>query len=75
MIDPITFYSSFYGVIAATVNYSCFDLAEHFRVDEVRIVGSTPEGRATVQLLQLNSFQRLAERLELKKAGRFPVAT
>ena len=48
---------------------------EHFRVDDVQIIGSTPEGRATVRLLQLNSFQRLAERRELKKAGRFPVST
>ena len=48
--------------------------SEHFRFDDVCIVGLTPAGRATVQLLQLNAYQRLAERRELKRAGRMPIA-
>ena len=44
---------------------------DHFRIEGVRLVGASPEGRATVQLLQLNSHQRLAERRELNRAGRF----
>jgi hypothetical protein len=35
---------------------------EHFVLDGARIVGRTPEGRTTVELLQLNSEERLAER-------------
>ncbi len=35
---------------------------EHFTVESTRIVGLTPEGRTTAQLLQLNSKERLAER-------------
>ncbi len=33
--------------------------------------GITPEGRATVELLRLNSYERMAERAELIRAGRF----
>jgi len=32
----------------------------------------TPEGRTTVELLELNSFERLVERGELIRVGRFP---
>ncbi|NJM62244.1 MAG: HNH endonuclease [Oscillatoriales cyanobacterium RU_3_3] len=35
---------------------------EHFSLEDDRIVGLTPEGRTTVNLLQLNSDERLAER-------------
>lgn len=60
------------GQVTALFNPRTQDWPEHFRIDDVEIVGSTPAGRATVQLLQLNSYQRLAERRELKRAGRFP---
>jgi hypothetical protein len=46
--------------------------ADHFRLDGIRIVGLTPEGRTTVEFLQLNAFERLAERAELTRAGRYP---
>jgi hypothetical protein len=46
--------------------------SDHFKLDGFRIVGLTPEGRATAELLQLNSFERLIERAELIQAGRFP---
>lgn len=36
---------------------------EHFASEGERIVGLTPEGRTTVNLLQLNSAERQAERL------------
>ena len=39
--------------------------SEHFTVEVVRIIGITPEGRTTVQLLQLNKDDRLAEREQL----------
>ena len=35
---------------------------EHFGLEDVRIVGLTPEGRATVSLLKLNDEMRLRER-------------
>ena len=35
---------------------------EHFTLDDGRIIGLTPEGRTTVNLLQLNSDERLVER-------------
>jgi hypothetical protein len=37
--------------------------AEHFAYERERIVGLTPEGRTTVNLLRLNSEDRLSERL------------
>ena len=40
--------------------------AEHFKFEELRIVGLTPEGRTTVRLLQLNNDERLAERQRLR---------
>ena len=65
-IDPDT------GEVTRIFNPRTQDWSDHFRIEGVRIVGASPEGRATVQLLQLNSHQRLAERRELKRAGRFP---
>jgi HNH endonuclease len=35
---------------------------DHFMFDEERIIGLTPEGRATVFLLRLNDEERLIER-------------
>jgi hypothetical protein len=40
---------------------------EHFIYSDVEIVGLTPEGRTTVDLLQMNNADRLAERSRLKK--------
>lgn len=65
-IDPDT------GEVETLFNPRTQQWSEHFQIDDIRIVGSTPHGRTTVQLLQLNSYQRLAERRELKRAGRFP---
>jgi hypothetical protein len=41
------------------------------RIDGLTILGLTPEGR-TAEFLQLNSYERLAERQELMQAGRNP---
>lgn len=65
-IDPET------GNIVNLFNPRTDTWAEHFVIDGVQILGLSPTGRATVALLQLNAAQRLTERRELKKAGRFP---
>ncbi|CAN5208886.1 hypothetical protein BH20ACI1_BH20ACI1_11070 [soil metagenome] len=39
--------------------------SEHFELENVRIVGLTPVGRATAELLKLNDADRLIERQEL----------
>lgn len=62
------------GEVSSLFNPRTQEWSEHFSIEDVQIVGLTVEGRATVRLLQLNSFQRLAERRGLKKAGRFPIA-
>jgi hypothetical protein len=40
--------------------------SEHFKCEELTLVGLTPEGRTTARLLQLNSDERLAERQRLR---------
>ena len=46
--------------------------SDHFAMDGVRIVGTTGEGRTTVEFLRLNAFERLMERAEWIGAGYFP---
>jgi hypothetical protein len=45
---------------------------EHFKLAGPLIIGQTPAGRATVNLLQLNSESRLERRRALIEAGRYP---
>ena len=45
--------------------------SDHFRVFGVRIVGNTPTGRATVEVLVLNDVRRLDLRQELSIRGEF----
>jgi len=45
---------------------------EHFELNEGEIIGKTPEGRLTVQLLQFNLIERIAERQGLADLGRYP---
>ncbi len=47
--------------------------AEHFRLVGALIIGQTPIGRATVNLLQLNSEVRLERRQAVIAAGRYPL--
>ncbi|HXE55707.1 MAG TPA: hypothetical protein VN541_21970, partial [Tepidisphaeraceae bacterium] len=44
---------------------------EHFRWAGARIVGTTPAGRATVVVLEMNHPSRIAARANQSKAGRF----
>ncbi len=45
---------------------------EHFQLDGTRIIGLTPVGRATAQLLQMNAEERIKIRKELIAGGEFP---
>ena len=45
---------------------------EHFKLVGTLIVGLTPAGRATVNLLKLNSELRLERRQAMIEAGRYP---
>ena len=45
--------------------------ADHFRIDEARIVGRTPTGRVTVRLLQMNSEVQIKIRKRLLLRGDF----
>jgi hypothetical protein len=44
---------------------------DHFRFSEGILVGLTPEGRTTVQLLQMNRHERVQERQQLVIVGRY----
>lgn len=46
--------------------------ADHFELQDGWILGKTPEGRLTAQLLQFNLKQRVAERQGLIGLGRYP---
>jgi len=46
--------------------------AEHFELQGPLIVGRTPTGRATVQVLSMNAGQRLQLRGALLAAGLYP---
>ena len=45
---------------------------DHFRFEGARIVGVTPTGNATIELLHLNADHRLLEREMLIAADRYP---
>jgi hypothetical protein len=46
---------------------------EHFAIqDDMRILGLTPEGRTTVQVLQLNDSERVENREVLSAVGEYP---
>lgn len=45
----------------------------HFQFDGAQLVGLTAEGRVTIEFLQLNAPERLLERGELIRAGRYPI--
>lgn len=46
--------------------------ADHFDWHGALIVGRTPTGRATVQVLQMNAARRLRLRIRLRARGLFP---
>ena len=47
---------------------------ERFSLVGAQIMGLTPTGRATVELLKLNEQNRLLDRQELRAAGFYPPA-
>ncbi len=67
-LDPET------GDIVSLFNPRTQRWSSHFEMDGVRIVGTTPEGRTTVEFLRLNAFERLMERAEWISAGYLPDA-
>ena len=47
--------------------------SEHFRLsDDLRVVGVTEVGHATIRVLDFNTPDRIQERHELRTVGRFP---
>jgi len=65
--DPLT------GEIARLYHPRKQVRAEHFTLqDDMRIVGLTPEGRATVQVLQMNDKERIENRQVLVEIGEYP---
>lgn len=48
------------------------DWDKNFELRNTQIVGKTPEGRLTVQLLQMNAKERIAERQSLIELNRYP---
>ena len=65
-IDPLT------GAISTLFHPRRDRWQEHFWVDEMRIEGTTPIGRATVNVLAMNDARRLDLRRELLLRGEFP---
>lgn len=45
---------------------------EHFRLDGLRIEARTPVGEVTVRILAFNTLERVLEREQLSRAGRYP---
>jgi hypothetical protein len=66
-VDPET------GEVVPLFNPRTQRWSDHFRVEGVRFVGRTPEGRTTVEFLRMNSFERLVERDVMIRAGVFPL--
>ena len=65
-LDPQT------GILAPLFNPRTQTWLDHFAFEGFRIIGLTPEGRATVELLALNSPERVMERREMSRVGWFP---
>ncbi len=67
-IDPVT------GQIARLFDPRRQRWSDHFYLDQGRIEGLTPEGRATARMLRFNLPDTVAARLRLIAAGRLEVA-
>ncbi len=63
------------GVLSLLFNPRTQSWIEHFAIDGPKLVGLTTAGRTTIEFLQLNSFERLAERVELMKVGAYRWST
>ena len=64
-VDPDT------GEVTRLFNPRTQRWGEHFVLEDEHIIGTTPEGRATVFLLRFNDEERLAERRVLIASGRY----
>ena len=64
--DPAT------GQFSFLFNPRAHAWAENFALRGAAMVGLTPEGRTTIQLLQLNTDERIGERQRLQEVGRYP---
>ena len=60
------------GELTALFNPRTQHWRDHFELQGSRIMGHSPEGRTTVEFLQLNFCERLVERQAFIKAGYFP---
>lgn len=60
------------GMIVPLFNPRTQNWNDHFQLSGEQIVGLTPTGRATVELLRLNEDERLTTRQALMLAGRYP---
>jgi len=65
-IDPVG------GMIVPIFNPRTQNWSEYFTLAGATIIGLTPAGRATVELLRLNDAARLTDRQTLMTAGRYP---
>ena len=60
------------GQLAALFNPREQAWHDHFRLDEAQIIPLTPEGRVTVNILQLNRPERTKDRQLFMSAGNYP---
>jgi hypothetical protein len=65
-IDPLT------NHIVALFHSRRNDWHDHFTIIDLRIEGTSPSRRATVEVLEMNEGRRLALRGELQALGEFP---
>ena len=65
-IDPVE------RVIVPLFNPRAQEWGDHFQLAGVRIIGLTPTGRATIELLRLNEDDCLTLRQALMEAKRYP---
>ena len=65
-IDPVT------NEITPLFNPRLHSWNEHFEIQQALIFPRTPTGRVTVNLLRLNTEERIAVRTVLSQAGLFP---
>ena len=64
-IDPVT------GVLVRLFNPRIDEWPTHFECERGRLVGRTPEGRVTIELLQMNRADLVLLRRLLARTGRF----
>jgi hypothetical protein len=67
--DPVT------GQFCFLFNPRTHLWTEHFAFQGAAFIGLTPEGRTTIQLLRLNTDERISERERLQAVGRYPASS